>query len=74
MAERIFSIGKKYLNDLDLRLCDRPAFIAWLDAERFIGKNLCFSLAGNAVLLDLIEESDSLPEGVYREELRPQLH
>ena len=96
MAERIFSIGKKYLifpiggnaeavnvllscdgeslYDLDLRLCDRPDFIAWLDAERFIGKNLCFSLEGNAVLLDLIEESDSLPEGVYREELRPQLH
>ena len=96
MAERIFSIGKKYLifpiggnavtvnvllscngeslYDLDLRLCDRPDFIAWLDAERFIGKNLCFSLAGNAVLLDLIEESDSLPEGVYWEELRPQLH
>jgi len=70
----LLSCDGESLYDLDLRLCDRPDFIAWLDAERFIGKNLCFSLAGNAVLLDLIEESDSLPEGVYREELRPQLH
>ena len=61
------------LYDLDVRLGKDCDYVTWFDVENEIGNTLCFQCEESGVV-DLIYQSDALPDNLYREKYRPHYH